>query len=98
MNHDFKHSAVPLQHGQFLPVSSQQTPRSSPVGARYRSSVVSLESDLSFATFIIVSYGMSCKIGPRYNGIRLYNQVYPVRVSETSNINLYTYIQVGYES
>ena len=61
MNHDFKHSAVPLQHGQFLPVSSQQTHRSSPVGARYRSSVVSLESDLSFATFIIVSYGMSCK-------------------------------------
>ena len=32
---------------------------------------------------------MECraKIGPRYNGIRLYYQVEPVRVSETSNIN-----------
>ena len=67
----FKYSAVPLYNGQFSSKSSQKTPHSSQVRARYGVSFENKTSDASFASLIVVPNAKSYYVGSRYNGTRL---------------------------
>ena len=66
------HSAVPLQRGQFSPISSQYTLHSSRVRARYVVHFVGLNSDLCFYTTSVLLYTISHSIESRYNGTSQY--------------------------
>ena len=57
---------------QFFPKCSQNTSHSLPVRARYGVSFVCSNSCLYLASVIVVIHAISCYIGPRYNGTRLY--------------------------
>ena len=69
---DVLYSAVPLKRGEVSTKSSQKTPRSSPVRARFWVSSVKITSDAYFNSVIVMPYEKYCYVGPRYNGTRLY--------------------------
>ena len=67
-----RYSAVLLYWGQFFPKSSQKTPHSLPTSLSYGVFFVDQHSDIYSALVTEVMDTISCYIGLRYNGTRLY--------------------------
>ena len=68
----------------FYPESSQKTPNSSPVRARYGMYYVRSNSDLYSASVFTVICAISCYIGSRYNGIRLAAKTWACITAQTN--------------
>ena len=59
-----------------LKIHPMSRPLNSLVGARYGVTFVSSHTDLCLASVTVMMYAISCHIGPRYNGTRLYESSY----------------------
>ena len=66
---EYRYSAVPLQRSQLSPRSSQNTPHSSPVRARYWMHFMGINCDLFSTSDAAVMYAISCYIEPRYKAL-----------------------------